>query len=277
MPCNSALPPSSASSGSGVGARGYSMHRQRTPDNPTPTRSPAIGSAPRATGARTAAPTTPHSRSGTPTTARHCAKRWTSSKRSALDPRRRWSPADCASSASAASPEARVQRPAPTRPASPRASSRCSGYWPRACATHRSPNEWSCPGRPSTTTCQQSCASSTFAPEAKQLPRPGGSDSSVHRRAPLGRRCVGAPSGTSFHPVTVVSARTTAHHLARRVRSAIRGRFAHAISYFHAPSKHVPRRKRQSWRRWLDDRNDRDPTALDLALSGSGAEGDELA
>ena len=29
--------------------------------------------------------------------------------------------------------------------------------------------------------------SSTFAPEAKQLPRPGGSDSSVDRRAPLGR------------------------------------------------------------------------------------------
>ena len=46
---------------------------------------------------------------------------------------------------------------------------------------------------------------------------------------------------------------------ARRTGLAIRGRFAHAISCFHATSKHQRTRKRQSWPCRRDDRNDRDP------------------
>ena len=81
----------------GGGAPGYSTSRRRTPASRTPTRSPATGPAQRATGARTAAATKRHSRSRTRATAKHCAKRWTSSKRSAPGPQQRSSPAGCAS------------------------------------------------------------------------------------------------------------------------------------------------------------------------------------
>ncbi len=104
---------------------------------------PATGGRPPTPGGSSAAPTSRPWRWPAATRTRRCWRRWRCW--TAWAPGRR--PSGCAASsgsaATCASPAARPGPRPPTRPASPAGRSRCSGCWPRASATPRSPTRLS--------------------------------------------------------------------------------------------------------------------------------------
>ena len=155
--------------------------------------SAATGLAPRRHGGRPAALRGGTRVGGVRGRGRASEARSTSSTGSALGPRRRSSRAACVSAACVGCRVGCGRRRRQIRRTSRRASSRCSGSWPRVSATPRWLDGWCCRSEPWLTTSRRSCASWAFAVARRLRQKPSGSGSPAKRRQPFRPKWAGRP------------------------------------------------------------------------------------